>query len=272
MKKRKSHKKGARLGQHLLTNPRVAEAVAEAASVTEGDRVVEIGPGTGILTAALLEKGARVIAIEKDPGMVSILKERFRNEIAKGTLTVIEADIRDLAELPLLSETRVSDRRGEYKVAANIPYYITGELIRMFLTASHQPSALAFLVQKEVAERIARAKKESILSLSVKAYGSPKYVRTVTKGNFSPAPSVDSAILAVLDISRKNFKNVSEEKFFAVVKAGFAQKRKALAGNLKKIFGERSESALAACGIAEKARAEDVSLQKWLALATQLSD
>jgi 16S rRNA (adenine1518-N6/adenine1519-N6)-dimethyltransferase len=142
----------------------------------------------------------------------------------------------------------------------------------MFLTAPHQPSALAFLVQKEVAERIARTKKESILSLSVKAYGMPKYVRTVTKGNFSPPPSVDSAILAITNISRKNFKNVSEEKFFSVVKAGFAQKRKTLAGNLKKIFGERSESALAACGIPEKARAEDVPLQKWLALTIRLSD
>lgn len=262
MKKRRSPK-GARLGQHLLTNPHVAEAVADAAGVRPGENVLEIGPGKGMLTKALLQRDARVTAVEKDPAMVATLKEIFAEEIAQKRLTLIEGDARTETPEKLFP-------KGEYKVAANIPYYITGELIRSCLTAKHQPEALAFLVQKEVAERIARSKKESILSLSVKVYGEPKYVRTVSKGNFAPAPSVDSAILSISDISRKKLKNVSESKFFEVVKAGFAQKRKTLAGNLKKKFGERALRALAESGIPEKTRAEDVPLQKWLALGAKL--
>jgi 16S rRNA (adenine1518-N6/adenine1519-N6)-dimethyltransferase len=264
--KRTSHKKkGAHLGQHLLINPAVARAVAEAAGISDGDVVLEIGPGTGMLTRELLKLGARVIAVEKDPAMIAVLKESFAKEIAEGKMELREGDARTLTPDKIFP--RPGRAGGIYKVAANIPYYITGELIRECLTAQNQPSTLAFLVQKEVAERIARSKKESILSLSVKAYGEPKYVRTVSKGNFNPMPNVDSAILVIRNISRKNFEHVSEEKFFRIVRAGFAQKRKTLGGNLKKVFGERALGALAACGIPEKIRAEDVPLEKWLRLA-----
>jgi 16S rRNA (adenine1518-N6/adenine1519-N6)-dimethyltransferase len=263
MKKRSPKRRGAKLGQHLLTNQSVARAVGEAAGIVKGDTVLEIGPGKGMLTRELLALGARVIAIEKDPAMVEAMRDNFKAEIGSGALTLIEGDIRDVS-------TDFLEKKRVYKVAANIPYYITGELIRMFLSAKHQPQSLAFLVQKEVAERVARAKKESILSLSVKAYGAPKYVRTVAKGNFNPPPSVDSAILAVRDISRKNFKAISEDMFFKTVKAGFAQKRKTLGGNLKKAFGERALDALTACSIGPNARAEDVSLEKWLTLSKAL--
>jgi 16S rRNA (adenine1518-N6/adenine1519-N6)-dimethyltransferase len=251
------------LGQHLLTNASIARAVGEAAGVGEGDAVLEIGPGRGMLTRELLALGARVIAVEKDPGMVAAMREIFPEEIASRRLVLIEGDAREERPDAVFP-------KGRYKVAANIPYYITGELLRECLSAGNQPSDAAFLVQKEVAERIARSKKESILSLSVKAYGAPKYVRTVAKGNFNPPPSVDSAILAVRDISREHFKTVSEKIFFKTVKAGFAQKRKTLGGNLKKAFGERGVSALAAAGIAANTRAEDVPLQEWLALAEAL--
>ena len=158
-------KKGARLGQHFLTNPGIAVRIAEAGQVRKGDLVLEVGPGKGILTEALLNKGARVIAIEKDPAMVTLLKKRFVKEISSNHLTLVEDDARDLfVRDPGLGQ------KGNYKVVANIPYYITGELIRMFLTAKHPPTTIVFLVQKEVAERVAREKKESILSLSVKVY------------------------------------------------------------------------------------------------------
>jgi 16S rRNA (adenine1518-N6/adenine1519-N6)-dimethyltransferase len=140
----------------------------------------------------------------------------------------------------------------------------------MFLTAKRPPTTIVFLVQKEVAERIARSKKESILSLSVKAYGVPKYVGTVKAGSFSPPPSVDSAILAIEKISRKNFKSVSEDVFFKVVKAGFAQKRKALGGNLKRVLGEKSLAGLATCNISPAVRGEDLPLETWLRLAIEI--
>ncbi len=273
--KRKSdkHKKrGARLGQHLLTNSGIAFAVAAAAGIRANDRVLEIGPGTGILTKEILSLGAKVTAVEKDPAMVAVLEERFVHEIKEKRLEIREGDARELTPDNLFP-------KGEYKVAANIPYYITGELIRECLTAKNQPVSVALLVQKEVAQRIVgdpersrgtRSKKESVLSLSVKVYGAPKYVKTVSKGSFNPAPSVDSAILAIEHISRKNFQHISEKRFFEIIKAGFAQKRKTLGGNLKKVFGERALSALAACGISEKIRAEDVPLPKWLALAKKI--
>ena len=258
MKKRK----GAPLGQHFLKNPQVAKAVAEGARIQENDLVLEIGPGKGMLTGVLLLKGARVLAIEKDPAMIHILNETFRKEIKEKKLEIKEMDIRDFLTL----ETQNSELRTSYKVAANIPYYITGELIRAFLTAAHQPTSIAFLVQKEVAQRIARSKKESILSLSVKVYGIPRYVKTVARGNFNPPPSVDSAILVIEKISRNNFIDVSEEVFFKTVKAGFAQKRKTLGGNLKRVFGTKASSALTVCSINPKSRAEDIPLSQWLSL------
>jgi 16S rRNA (adenine1518-N6/adenine1519-N6)-dimethyltransferase len=250
-------KRGAPLGQHFLKSPTIANAIAEAGDVKPGDTILEVGPGKGMLTEVLLARGARVTAIEKDPAMAGYLKGTFRQELANGRLTLIVDDIRTVAE------TRVSAiiALGEYKVVANIPYYITGELMRMFLTAEQQPSTIVFLVQKEVAERVARSKKESLLSLSVKAYGQPRYVRTVKAGSFSPPPSVDSAVLAIEHISRKNFKDVSEEMFFKLIHTGFAAKRKTLMGNLKRSNLYREEMRLD-----PRVRAEDLSLKKWLAL------
>jgi 16S rRNA (adenine1518-N6/adenine1519-N6)-dimethyltransferase len=258
------HRQGTRLGQHLLTNSIIAGAVAESAEIAKGDRILEIGPGTGMLTRELLKRGGVVTAVEKDSAMSAMLKEHFSKEIKNKKLIHIEGDARDFSPDKIFS-------KGKYKVAANIPYYITGELIRACLTAKNQPQSIAFLVQKEVAERIARGKKESILSLSVKVFGTPKYERTVSRGNFNPAPNVDSAILSIKNISRKNLRNISEEHFFKVVKAGFAQKRKTLGGNLKKVFGTQALAALAACGLSEKIRAEDVALEKWLILAAELN-
>jgi 16S rRNA (adenine1518-N6/adenine1519-N6)-dimethyltransferase len=124
------------------------------------------------------------------------------------------------------------------------------------------------LIQKEVAERIARSKKESILSLSIKAYGEPKYIKTVPSGAFSPPPAVDSAILAITNISRQNFTDAEqEEKFFALVHAGFAQKRKLLKRNLESVLGKESSDILQKAGIPENTRAEDVALPQWLALS-----
>ncbi|MBI3573957.1 ribosomal RNA small subunit methyltransferase A [Candidatus Kaiserbacteria bacterium] len=273
MKKRSTKKRrGAKLGQHLLTNAGIAEALVEAAEIKKDDAVLEIGPGGGILTREILKTAAHVVAVEKDPAMVATLRELFKKEMKDGRLVIHEGDARELTPDTAFPE-------GRYKVAANIPYYITGELMRMCLTAKNQPLSMTFLVQKEVAERIVgnpersrgmRSKKESILSLSVKAYGEPKYIRTVSKGNFNPVPNVDSAILAVRNISRKNFKKVSEEMFFKVVKAGFAQKRKTLAGNLKKVFGPQVLDALVTSDLPEKIRAEDVSLEKWFEIISKL--
>ncbi len=232
------------LGQHFLHNPFYLNTVADAADIKEGETVLEIGPGEGALTEKLLERGANVIALEKDSRLIEGLRKKFSGK----DLEVIEGDALEFD----ISNYALKD----YKVVGNIPYYISGALFKKFLTTEHQPSRLVFLVQKEVAQRIARSKKESILSLSVKAYGNPKYIKTVPAGAFSPPPKVDSAILLIENISRTNFKNKKhEEKFFELVKKGFSQKRKLLRNTLGDI------------GALSTARAEDVSLGEWLELS-----
>ena len=258
---------GVKLGQHFLRGTWAARALVEAAGISRGSTVLEVGPGKGVLTKEILGVGARVIAIEKDEVLVAFLKERFASEIASGALSVVSDDIRNV-----LPEKLDLPEEG-YIVAANIPYYITGEIIRQFLTAKVQPQRMALLIQKEVAQRIT-SKRESILSLSVKAYGMPRIAAKVSRGNFSPPPSVDSAILVVENISRKFFDGINEEEFFKIVRAGFSSKRKLLANNLAEKCGLEKAFVLDAftkCDVQEKARAEEVPLEKWKCLTQQLS-
>src|SRR3989344_941271 len=261
-------KRGAKLGQHFLKAKWAARALAYAVGIEHGDIVLEIGPGKGALTRELLaiakEVGAQIVAIEKDEELVVHLNGIFKDEIASGTLTVRGEDIRNVTPdtIGLVS--------GKYLVAANIPYYITGEIIRQFLTAKEQPRAMALLVQKEVAKRII-SDKESLLSLSVKVYGTPKIVAKVPRGNFSPPPNVDSAILLIQNISRKFFSNISEELFFKVIHAGFKSKRKFLLSNLAGTFEKEGVTrAFTECGISMKARAEDVPLEAWACMTQKL--
>ena len=261
---------GARLGQHFLKHGWAARSLAYAAAIRDGETFLEIGPGKGILTKELLALGP-VVAVEKDEVLVGQLKDTFADEITTGRFRLIEGDVRD-ATPENLGLTK-------YVVAANIPYYITGEIIRQFLTTTIQPRAMALLVQKEVAQRIIGhpstalgVTKESILSLSVKAYGTPRLVEKVSRTHFSPPPSVDSAILAITDISKKFFDSVTEENFFRVVRAGFASKRKMLITNLSVAYDkENVRRAFLSCTIGDKVRAEDVSLEKWKCLARNLS-
>ncbi|MFA7302450.1 MAG: 16S rRNA (adenine(1518)-N(6)/adenine(1519)-N(6))-dimethyltransferase RsmA [Candidatus Paceibacterota bacterium] len=240
------------LGQNFLMHARIAERIALVSGVTPADTVFEIGPGTGMLTRELLKLCRKVIALEADQELFEQLRADFAHEIAERRLELLHGDIRTFAltELP-----------ARYLLVANIPYYLTGEIFRMFLETANQPSSLTLLVQKEVAERIARAKKESILSLSVKAYGTPTYEFTVPRGAFAPAPKVDSAVLTIRNISRANFSSRrQEERFFKLVHAGFAHKRKLVKSNLR-------EAGFQPGPAFERVRAEDVPLSAWIALA-----
>jgi 16S rRNA (adenine1518-N6/adenine1519-N6)-dimethyltransferase len=251
MEKKKS------LGQHFLTSEHYLRLIADVAQIQPGEKVLEIGPGEGVLTRELLSRGADVVAVEKDARLIPVLKETFAGQ----KLTVVEADAL------LIEPENFGMQTGAYILVGNIPYYITGALFKKFLTTATQPHTLVFLIQKEVGERVARSKKESILSLSVKAYGEVKYVKTVPRGAFSPPPAVDSAILTIRNISRKNFTHAEhEKKFFQLMRAGFAQKRKLLRSNLEAVLGSSALEHMIAAGIPEKARAEDVPLEKWLKL------
>ncbi len=248
------------LGQNFLTNPAIARTIAGAATLTKSDVVLEIGPGKGILTRELVKRAGRVVAIEKDDALYEGLHSIFADDSARGALTLYHADALKIEprELGLQS--------GAFKIVANIPYNITGALIRHFLSNNIQPSTMVLLVQKEVAERIlARDGKESILSLSVKAYGTPSIKGIVKAGSFTPAPKVDSAILVVDHISRNHFVNAAHEaRFFKYVKAGFAQKRKTLLRNFANA-NLTSDTVLA--DLPKEVRAEDVTPSQWIELA-----
>lgn len=253
------------LGQHFLHSPNVIEKIITAAEFTGKETVLEIGPGKGVLTERLLEHAQRVVAIEKDRRLIPELSEKFKASIAEGKLTVVEGDALsvDIEHLGLTT--------NNFSLVANIPYYITGEILRTYLSGKMQPNLAILLVQKEVAERIARSKKESLLSLSVKVYGRPSYIATVPKGAFRPTPKVDSAILKIEQISRNFFADIDETFFFAVLKKGFGQKRKQLVGNLSS-FAPR-ETILGIFDdlkLPPDVRAEDIPVSTWKNVANTL--
>lgn len=257
------HKKS--LGQHFLNSDYAPKKMCDAANLQAGDTVLEVGPGTGILTKEILARDAKVIAIEADPRAIATLKETFAAEIAREQLTIWHHDARTLNP----ADFRVSDH--QYKVVANIPYYISGSLFRSFLDCECQPTDLVFLVQKEVAQRIARDKKESLLSLSVKVFGNPTYICTVKRGHFTPPPQVDSAIIAVANINRDAFTSHSRAELFALLHLGFAQKRKQLLGNVSHQYDRSTLTTIfTKLGLPLTVRAEDVSPEQWFALLKKL--
>jgi len=257
-----SHQAKKSLGQNFLMHAQTAKRIAQVAGI-EGKTVLEVGPGTGMLTRALLTHASKVIAIEADADLIPQLQKEFDIEIRTQKLDLIHADIREFDPSIL---------NGSYAVVANIPYYITGEIIRKFLTTDHKPVSMTLLVQKEVAVRIAREKKGSVLSLSVKAYGVPSYEFTVPRGAFIPAPNVDSAVLSIRNITSPWSTTTEEKRFFEVLKAGFAHKRKFLVRNLEEVAPrERIVRVFKELSLSEKTRAEELSRETWLALSTALS-
>ena len=276
------------MGQNFLKSKEALLKMCEASGLNDKDTVVEIGPGKGALTEKLLEKASQVIAVEKDRDLMTILEEKFESEIKKGKLILLNEDILNFKFPPPLTKGRAGEgflindlpsvpslvRRGginTYKIVANIPYNITGLIIRKFLSENPKPISMTLLVQKEVAERIvARDGKESILSLSVKAYGTPKYIMKVHKRFFSPTPKVDSAVIHIGDISNKFFKNKNEEdSFFQLIKVGFAHKRKMLRKNLEEIEKNltKIDEIFEKLDINPKARAEDIKFEKWIEIS-----
>ena len=255
------------LGQNFLNSKTVARDIVEAGELSSTDTVLEIGPGKGFLTEGLLASGAHVIAVEKDDRMIPLLEEKFAEEIKNKKFTLVHGDIVEL----LTHQNFFTKNLGgqNYKIVANIPYYITGYILRAFLETTAKPDRMILMLQREVADRIiARDKKESILSIATKIYGTPRMVKKVPARYFTPAPNVDSAVIAIEQISSKNFATAETEKlFFTILKTGFAHKRKQLAGNLKQLLSEETLSLLEQSGIQKNARAEDVPLEQWLLLA-----
>lgn len=244
------------LGQNFLHSDKALRQIVEAADVSPSDFIVEIGPGEGTLTEKLLVTGAKVLAIEKDDRLIPILQEKFKNEISNKRLTLIHEDVLESEEI----NVAISQK---YKLVANIPYYITGMILKMFLSGENKPEKIVLLVQKEVAERIvSRDGKESILSMSVKLYGTPKIIDTVPRGAFRPIPNVDSAII-LIDVNKNKIEKEIEDKFFKTIKKAFNQKRKQIGGTI----GVTDEQILKISkDLSAKSRPEELSVDNWIAI------
>ena len=262
------------LGQHFLKSERALLVIVRAGSINPGDIILEIGPGMGALTEKLLATNCQVLAIEKDDKLYEFLKTKFEKYISLGKLKLIHGDALELNPQSYQLEPR------SYKLISNIPYNITGAILKKFLETDYQPKMIVLLIQKEVAKRIvAQDGKESILSISIKAYGTPKYIETVKAGSFTPAPKVDSAIIAIENISKEFFSlgqsralTISSEKdFFRMVRAGFKSKRKKLSSNLATIFAKaKILETFRKLDLDSNLRAEDVDLDTWKKLAAHL--
>ena len=255
-------------GQNFLTDRNVLNSIVQRARIGLADTVVEVGAGTGNLTELLARKAGRVIAIEIDKDLIPVLERRCSSY---PTVEIVKDDARafDPASHGL--------QQGEYLVVANIPYNITSMIIRKFLEETPRPSRMVLLIQKEVAERIcARPPHMSILALSVQYFATPKILFHVSRNSFTPRPSGDSAVIEIVCHPRGGGDpdRVSDDSFFRLVTAGFAQKRKLLASNLAhplSIPREKILESFAVARVAPSARAQELSLDQWLLLASEIS-
>jgi 16S rRNA (adenine1518-N6/adenine1519-N6)-dimethyltransferase len=249
-------KKG--LGQNFLIDANILKKIAAAAELTPTDTVIEVGPGLGILTETLAAQAGKVIAIELDNNLAEILKIHFSGS---AKVTVINEDILKINPADILG------KQTEYKVVANLPYYITSAVIRHFLEAPVKPDTLVLMVQKEVAKQItAQPGEMSLLSVSVQLYGKPTLVGTVGAGCFYPAPKVDSAILKIAVYPKPIVATDDITGFFDIVRAGFSANRKQLPNSLSnglKVPKTDIIPLLEQAGIDPKRRAETLTIDEW---------
>lgn len=252
-----------RLGQYILTDKKVLEKIIEAAELKSDDLVLEIGPGSGVLTFELAKRVKKVFAIEKDPGFVKDLESRIQN------LWNVEFILGDA--LKILPDLCSQFQDSRFKIIGNIPYYITGHLLRIIGELENKPSLVVLTIQKEVAERIiAQPFKMNMLAVSVQIWAKPKIISFVPPAAFKPQPNVDSAIIKLVsyEMAKMGLPVV------ALAKAGFKQPRKLLINNLSfealakedlfKIFQE--------IGLKDKVRAQDLSLDDWQRLSAVLTE
>lgn len=260
------------LGQHFLADPGVLARIVTAAELAPDDRVLEIGPGLGVLTAALAPRAGRVVAVELDGELCRILRALFA---LQENVTIVQADVLtvdpgELLGLPTGSQGRVPG----YKVVANLPYHITSAALRHILAARAQPERAVVMVQKEVAARIlAQPGSMSVLAVSVQLYAQPTLIAEVPASAFHPAPTVDSAVLRLDVHASPRSGGVEIDRLFQVVRAGFSQKRKQLHNSLAAglgLPGPEATAALHAAGIRPSRRAETLSLAEWSSLARVL--
>jgi 16S rRNA (adenine1518-N6/adenine1519-N6)-dimethyltransferase len=267
------------LGQNFLHDRSYLAQIVEAAELSSHDLVLEIGPGTGSLTQELSAAAGGVVAVELDDRLIVPLRAQFATQFER--VQIVHGDILELDPPGLVEQLALQMQEyaklpagvdvaaPSYKVAANLPYYITSAVLRQLLEARRPPRLAVVLVQLEVAQRICAQQGDmSLLAVSIQYYARPQFVQRVPAGAFRPVPKVDSAILR-LDVYTQPLVNVDPSRFFHVVRAGFGQKRKQLLNSLSAGLGRSKVdvgTALGCAAIDPSRRAETLSLEEWAAL------
>ena len=258
------------LGQNFLVDEHALSSIVRAAEITPADVVLEIGPGLGSLTQQLADAARHVIAVEIDRALIPPLRSVLS---ARSNVSIVEGDILKLNPTPLLSNY-LTIALPDYKVVANIPYYITSAIIRHLLEADVKPRSIVLTIQQEVAQRIiAQPDDMNLLAVSVQFYGVPRIVQRIPASAFYPAPDVDSAVVRIDLADRPRVAVKDVDTFFKVAKAGFGQKRKQLHNSLSAglpLKHEQIMQALSGVGIDPKRRAETLTLEEWGRLSDQL--
>jgi 16S rRNA (adenine1518-N6/adenine1519-N6)-dimethyltransferase len=258
------------LSQNFLADPDVLQSILDLAAPEPGRRIVEVGPGLGILTGGLLDGGALVTAVELDRRLAERLARTRPEAVESGTLRLVQGDILD-QDIPGLVEP-------PYEVVANVPYHITSPILHRFLGAPPRPERLVLMLQREVAERISAAPGDmSYLSVFVQYHAAVRIAFAVSREAFEPAPDVESAVVEIrpLDPSgeRPRLSPADEDGLWRVVQAGFRERRKKLHNVLARqlpLSGAEVQTALAAAGIDGNRRPQTLSVDEWLALRMSL--
>ena len=216
-----------KLGQHFLINKKKIKKIIEALELKKGDTIIEIGPGHGELTEKLKVKSLKlkVIAIEKDKKLAGAIRNLIEIQKLRNYVEIIEGDALKIL-LKLTKSYKLKTK--SYKIVGNIPYYITGRLLRILSELENKPSLIVLTVQKEVAERlIAQPPKMNLLAASVQFWAKPEIIGYISKKDFRPAPKVDSAIIK-LEADRCGLK----QNYYRLIKILFKQPRKTILNNI----------------------------------------
>jgi 16S rRNA (adenine1518-N6/adenine1519-N6)-dimethyltransferase len=252
--------------QNHLIDGEIIEVIVSLADVAAGARVLEIGPGLGVLSGALLAAGVHLTAVEVDDRLAAHLRARYEDDIATGQLTLVEADVLDTPKDDVAAEP--------YDVVANLPYHITSPVLHYLLSDEPRPERFVLMVQREVAERIAAAPGGmSYLSVFVQYHATVRVARVIPASAFEPSPEVQSALLVGETVPRR-LSDEREEELWRLVQAGFRERRKMLHNvlprQLPQVGRERFDAALAAVGIAADRRPQTVSVDEWIALSNAI--
>jgi len=252
-----------KLGQNFLINKNALKKIVGALEISDNDIIIEIGAGTGNLTQEILKKTSKVIAIEKDKSLVKLLKLKFEN--LSPSLQIIEGDVRDL--LPLITK-----KIRNFKIVGNIPYYLTGRLLRIFQELTNAPQLIVLTLQKEVAERlVVQPPRMNQLAVIVQLWAKPKIILQLKPKDFFPPPKVRSTVVQ-LKVKFSAERYSKEKELISFIVCGFQQPRKTLLNNLSREYSkEKIKKVFERLNLTEKTRPAELSVEMWITLFEYLN-